>query len=307
MMGDEAIRPRWRDLREWIELLKQHAQLHAVETSVDPIEELSAVTYMATRRPGAPALLFEQFRENPFGARVLTNMLGSSKERYALAIGIDPGLSTRRMVDVTRQIMTKRIKPIRIPKEAAPVNEMILRGNEIDLTQLPVPKFWPADGGPFIGTGSITMTANPASGRINVGVYRQQLHGPRRVGLSFVPGRHGLHDCEAAWAQGRPCEVVAAYGIDPVLMMVGSQRFAAEESELDAAGGIMGAPIELTDGEVVSVPFPPTLKSSSRASRIRAMKRSRDRLANSMDSTAASHAASRSLKLKPSTCAAVPS
>jgi UbiD family decarboxylase len=256
MMGDEAIKPRWRDLREWIELLKQHGQLHTIDATVEPIEELAAVTYMATRRLGAPALFFEQFRDNPLGARVLANMLGSSKERYALAIGIDPGLSTREMVAVTRQIMTRRIKPIHIRKEDAPVNEVILRGDDIDLTRLPVPKFWPADGGPFIGTGSITMTANPASGRINVGVYRQQLHGPRRVGLSFVPGRHGLHDCEAAWAQGKPCEVVAAYGIDPVLMMVGSQRFAAEESELDAAGGIMGAPIELTDGECVSVPIP---------------------------------------------------
>ena len=129
-------------------------------------------------------------------------------------------------------------------------------GDDIDLTCFPVPTFWPADGGPFIGTGSITMTANPASGRLNVGVYRQQLHGPRRVGLSFVPGRHGLSDCEAAWAQGKPAEVVAAYGIDPVLMMVGSQRYAADESELDVAGGIMGAPVELTDGEVVSLPIP---------------------------------------------------
>ena len=41
---------------------------------------------------------------------------------------------------------------------------------------LPAPIFWPADGGPFVGTGGITITANLASGRLNVGCYRQQLH-----------------------------------------------------------------------------------------------------------------------------------
>jgi UbiD family decarboxylase len=65
-----------------------------------------------------------------------------------------------------------------------------------------------------------------------------------------------LIDCEAAWAQGKPAEIVTAHGIDPVLMMVGSQRFAADESELDVAGGIMGTPVELTVAEVVSLPIP---------------------------------------------------
>lgn len=247
---------RWRDLREWLALLDRYGELHRVDAAVNPIEELAAITYMATRRPGSLALLFEAFEDNPNGARVLANMLGSSKERYALAVGLDPGMSLGGLVVETRRIMANRIPPVRIAKRDAPVNEIVLLGDEIDLTKFPVPKFWPADGGPFIGTGNITLTADPATGRMNVGVYRQQLYGPRRVGLSFVPGRHGLLDCEAAWAQGKPCEIVVAYGIDPVLMMVGSQRFAADESELDAAGGLMGAPVEMTDGEVVSIPIP---------------------------------------------------
>ncbi len=253
---DSTSKPaRWRDLREWLSLLEQYGELHRIGAAVDPAEELSAVTFMATRQPGAKALLFEQFDNNPFGARVLANMLGSSKERYALAVGLDPAMTTRDMIAATSRITSRRVAPIKVAKRNAPVNEIVLRGDDIDLTRFPVPTFWPADGGPFIGTGSITMTA-AASGRINVGVYRQQLHGPRRVGLSFVPGRHGLLDCEAAWAQGKPAEIVAAYGIDPVLMMVGSQRYAADESELDVAGGIMGSPVELTDGEVVSLPIP---------------------------------------------------
>ena len=124
--------------------------------------------------------------------------------------------------------MNRRIAPVRVPKSKAPVNEIVLRGDDIDLTKFPAPKFWPGDGGRYIGTGDITLTASPDTGRINVGCYRQMLHGPRRVGLYCSPGKHGLLDREAWWAQGKPCEVVAAYGVDPVLFMLAAQVFGVE-------------------------------------------------------------------------------
>jgi UbiD family decarboxylase len=68
-------------------------------------------------------------------------MLGASKERYALAVGLDPQLSVAEMIAATRGIMTRTIKPVHIPKEAAPVNEVIVTGDAIDLRQYPVPKF----------------------------------------------------------------------------------------------------------------------------------------------------------------------
>lgn len=255
-MGEANSPQSWHDLRGWLDLVDAHGSLRRITGEVDPDEELSAITFMATRRKVSPALMFEKFPRNPLRARVLTNILGASRERYALAIGCDPNSSIRDLVEATRRIMKRRIAPRLIAKADAPVNEIIWRGDEIDLTQLPVPKFWPLDGGPFIGTGCISFTADPASGRINVGVYRQQLHGKNRVGLNFVPGRDGQADCEAAWAQGRPCEIVCAFGIDPVLMMVGSQRFPRTESEIDVAGGIMGRPVALTQAECVSLPIP---------------------------------------------------
>lgn len=246
----------WRDLREWLQLAEKHKQLHSVDSPVNPDEELSAITYMASRKVGSPALLFNKFASNPLGVRILSNMLGSSKERYALSVGLDPDASLRDMIAASRELTKKRLAPTKIDRKRAPVTEHVLTGDQIDLTRLPVPKFWPADGGPFIGTGNVTITKNPSSGRLNVGIYRQQLFGPRRIGLSFVPGRHGEQDCKAAWAQGKPAEIVLAFGVDPVLFMVGSQRFGADESELDAAGGILGRPVELTDAATVSLPIP---------------------------------------------------
>jgi UbiD family decarboxylase len=246
----------WHDLRDWLALIDANGLLKRIDKPVDPDEELAAITFMATRRDDAPALLFQALAGDHSGSAILTNMLGASRERYALAVGLDPDLSVAELIAQTRTIMSRRIPPVLVDKARAPVNEIVLRDNEIDLTAFPVPKFWPGDGGRYIGTGDITLTAQPETGRLNVGCYRQMLHGPRRIGLYCSPGKHGLLDREAWWARGEPCEVVAAYGIDPVLFMLAAQVFGARESELDVAGGIMGRPVELTAAECVRLPIP---------------------------------------------------
>jgi UbiD family decarboxylase len=246
----------WRDLRDWLKLIENDGALRRLTAGVDPDEELAAITYLATRQENAPALLFENLDGDQTGTRILTNMLGASKERFASALGIDPRLSTAAMIARSRQIMKRRIAPTWVAKDAAPVNEVVLTGEAVDLTAFPVPRFWPGDGGRYIGTGDITLTASPDNGRINVGCYRQMLHGPRRVGLYCSPGKHGLLDREGWWARGEPCEVVCAYGVDPVLFMVAAQTFGMNQSELDVAGGLMGRGVRLTEAEYVRLPIP---------------------------------------------------
>ena len=246
----------WRDLRDWIRLADARGLLKRIDATVDADEELSAITFMATRAETAPALMFEKIKGGEPGMRVLTNMLGSSAQRYALSVGLDENLSTRDMIAATRKLMRRRFAPKMIAKTDAPVNEVLQTGDAIDVRRFPSPKFWPGDGGRYIGTGDITLTRDPVSGRINVGCYRQMVQSRDRVSLYCSPGKHGRLDREAWWQRGEPCEVVAAYGVDPVLFMVAAQVFGAGESELDCAGGIMGRPIELTSAEFVDLPIP---------------------------------------------------
>jgi len=246
----------WSDLRQWLHLVEGHGALKRIAAPVSLDEEMSAITFMATREAAAPALLFESPQGAGAGQTVLTNMLGASTLRYALATGIDPALSVRDMILATRRLLKRRLAPVMTAKQAASVNEVILRGDEIDMTGFPALKFWPGDGGRYIGTGNITLTRDPETGRINVGCYRQMVQGRNRVGLYCSPGKHGRLDSEAWWARGQACEVVTAYGVDPVLFMVAAQVFGAQESELDAAGGIMGAPAQLTEAEFVNLPIP---------------------------------------------------
>jgi UbiD family decarboxylase len=247
---------RWKDLRGWIDLIEKAGLLKRIDAPVALDEELSAITFMATRAEDAPALMFENLDGAQPGMTVLANMLGASPARYAIATGLDEKLSTRDMIAATRRIMRRRIPPKIIAKYDAPVNENVLTGADIDVMRFPAPKFWPGDGGRYIGTGDITLTRDPVTRRINVGCYRQMLQSRDRVSLYCSPGKHGRLDREAWWQRGESCEVVAAYGVDPVLFMVSAQVFGAGESEFDTAGGIMGRAVELTAAEFVDLPIP---------------------------------------------------
>lgn len=257
-IGDNQKGPA--DLREWLGLIEADGGLKRITAPVSMKEEMSALTYMVAQDEASPALLFETIAsedgEKVPGAQVLSNMLGASRRRFALAVGIDPDLNARDMILAMRERSKKRMCPKNVPSASAPINEIVLTGDDIDLTKLPAPKFWPRDGGDYIGTGDITFTRNPDSGRINVGCYRQMVQGPREVGMYCSPGKHGLLDREAWWARGEPCEVVAAYGIDPVAFMVAAQSYGAETAELDIIGGLTGTPFELTEGVAGSLPIP---------------------------------------------------
>jgi 4-hydroxy-3-polyprenylbenzoate decarboxylase len=137
----------WRDLREWIDLIEGRGFLKRISAPVDTDEELSAVTFMATRSESAPALLFENLKGGDTGTSVLTNMLGASIGRYALAMGLDEKLSTRDMIAATRRIMKRRIAPKMIPKNAAPVNEVVQTGADIDITRFRLPNSGRATAG----------------------------------------------------------------------------------------------------------------------------------------------------------------
>ncbi len=88
--------------------------MQRIAAPVDPDEELGAVTLLATRQDNSPALMFENMTGDTTGSRILTNMLGASEERYALAVGLDPSLSTTEMIQATRSIMNEPIKPAMI-------------------------------------------------------------------------------------------------------------------------------------------------------------------------------------------------
>ncbi|WP_180994407.1 UbiD family decarboxylase [Bacillus sp. Marseille-P3661] len=244
-----------KDLREWIEKVEQQNLLQRLTEQVDPNEEMTAITYMVANETPSPALLFENVKGYP-DSRVLFNLIGSSKERLALTLGISSDVSEMEMIHAIREKLKERIPPIEVEQAKAPIYENTLVGEDIHVHNFPAPKHWPLDGGNYIGTADIVITRDPETGILNVGTYRQMVHNDKEVGVMFSPGKDGRQHMEKYFKQGKPMPIAAAWGIDPLMMVVGSMGAGRRDCEYDIAGGITGSPIEVTKGKVTDLLIP---------------------------------------------------
>ncbi|MCF5745654.1 MULTISPECIES: UbiD family decarboxylase [Pseudomonas syringae group] len=240
---NELIEPV-ADLRDWLARAEKIGELQTVSQAVDPIEEMSAITYLVARQTASPAVLFDQ-ADSPLGLRHLWNIFGPSVARTAITLEEAPDTPTMELIRRTKDKLKQSIAPLEISAEAAPIYQNTLTGNDIDLTRLPIPKHWPRDGGAYAGTADAVFTRDLESGYLNVGTYRMMIQGPREVGLSLAPGKDALRHIHQAWARGEALPVAAAWGVDPLMMVVGSQSLPPGVSEYDFAGGIKGKPVEV--------------------------------------------------------------
>ena len=145
---------------------------------------------------------------------------------------------------------------MKCPPSEAPIYQNSITGKRIDLDQLPIPRHWPLDGGRYAGTADAVITRDPDSGYLNIGTYRMMLQGKATVGLYLSPGKDARLHITRAWQQGKPIEVAAAWGIDPLFMLVGSQTFPKNVSEYEFAGGIKGQAIPVVRGKTTDLLLP---------------------------------------------------
>lgn len=88
-----------------------------------------------------------------------------TREQYAHALGCDP----RDLGKQIAQLMPKRIKPVEAP--TAPCKEVVLTGDDVDLTRFPLFLYHPYDGHAFIQDTNV-VSRDPDTGLINWGIYR---------------------------------------------------------------------------------------------------------------------------------------
>ncbi|OFW00280.1 MAG: UbiD-type (de) carboxylyase-like protein [Acidobacteria bacterium RIFCSPLOWO2_02_FULL_68_18] len=248
-----------RDLRDWLARAEAIGELVRVSQPVDPDEEMSAVTYLLAKRRPSPAVLFERARgveQSPIDIRLLWNILGPSVRRTAISLEEPVDTPTVELIRRVKEKFRTRIPPREVDRSQAPVFEHTLTGDDIDLTRLPIPRHWPLDGGRYAGTADAVITRDPDNGYLNVGTYRMMVQGPRQVGLYLSPGKDALLHITRSWQKGEPIHVAAAWGIDPLLMLVGSQKFPKDISEYEYAGGVKGEPIAVVRGKTTDLLIP---------------------------------------------------
>ncbi|MET0499916.1 MAG: UbiD family decarboxylase, partial [Candidatus Binatia bacterium] len=93
-------------------------------------------------------------------------------------------------------------------------------------------------------------------GWVNVGCYRVMVHDRSTLGMNISPGKHGRMHRTKYFERGKPCPVVACFGVDPLLHMIATRPEPYGKCEFDAVGGIKGEPVEIIEGELTGLPIP---------------------------------------------------
>ena len=250
----------YSDLRDFIDFLESRGELVRISQPIDPNLEMTEISDR-TLQAGGPALLFE----NPVGSDipVLCNLFGTP-ERVALGMGQD---SVSALSEVGQLLAyLKQPDPPKGMKDAfeklpllkkvlamspkivskAPCQEVILEGDDVDLTQLPIQTCWPGDIGPLLTWGLVT-TKGPDQDRQNMGIYRQQLIGKNKLIMRWLSHRGGALDFQA-WQQKHPGEdfpICVTLGADPATILAAVTPVPDTLSEYAFAGLLRGKKTQL--------------------------------------------------------------
>ncbi len=261
----------FHDLRSFLDRLERDRQLLRVQVPIDPHLESTALSLRALRE-GGPALLMER----PAGAThaLLGNLFGH-RRRIELALAGRPLASLRELGQLLAAIKEPRwpsslrqalstwpelaqlahVAPQRV-REAAFEHET-LQGNEIELARLPIQHCWPDDAGKLITFG-LVVTRGTSKPRQNVAIYRQQVIGPNRVVMRWLPHRGGALDY-ADWCAAHPHEpfpVLVAIGADPATMLAAVAPVPDSLSEYEFAGLLRGQRTRVWRSELTGLDAP---------------------------------------------------
>ncbi len=247
----------YQNLGEFISELERAGELLRIKAPVSCDLEITHITDLASKAPrGGKALLFENVRESRFP--VLTNAFGSER-RICMALGTDSldGLARRieRFVRIEppkslrqlAQLLPMGIDLVRFfPRKTqkAPCQEVIYRGDEIDLSMLPVLKCWPGDGGPFV-TLPVVITRSMETGRRNAGMYRLQVFDRNTTGMHWHIHKDGSNYFQEYRKARKRMPVAVAIGTDPAVTYAATAPLPRGIDEMILAGFIRKSPVQL--------------------------------------------------------------
>jgi UbiD family decarboxylase len=243
-----------QDLRTWLAQLEAANELQHVR-GADRDREIGGIVDFYQRKAGNRAVLFDDVPGFPSGYRVLANILTSTK-RIKMTLGLPADATDMDLIQWWRKYMkeSKLIPPVEVPTGLLLQN--VYRGDDIDLTKIPAPKWHEYDGGYYIGTGDMVIMRHPDTGWINYGAYRVQVHDKKLASVMCSKGKHGNLILNRYKELGQKCPIAVVCGMHPALFMVAGLEIPYGKNEYDAAGGLLGEPVETIPGPVTGLPIP---------------------------------------------------
>jgi 4-hydroxy-3-polyprenylbenzoate decarboxylase len=251
---------KYKDLRDFIRQLESKGELVRISQPIDTDLEMTEIADR-TLRAGGPALLFENPKNHSMP--VLANLFGTP-QRVAMGMGQDSVEALREVgkllaylkepeppkglkdlwskLPVFKQVLNM---PSKVVKKA-PCQEVVLTGDDVDLSKIPVQRCWPGDAAPLV-TWGLSVTRGPHKKRQNLGIYRQQVIAKNKLIMRWLSHRGGALDFRE-WCQthpGEPYPVSVALGADPATILGAVTPVPDTLSEYAFAGLLRGDKTEV--------------------------------------------------------------
>ncbi|MBI5593979.1 MAG: menaquinone biosynthesis decarboxylase [Deltaproteobacteria bacterium] len=251
---------KYINLGEFIQALKNSNEIKTISHPVSAVLEISKLTDAESKSPGGgKALFFENVKDSPFP--VATNLFGS-QHRICLALGVDnldhlgdrireiihmsPPKDLRDMLGMlTTAFSVSRFFPRKSRAKIPPCQEVVLKGDDINLFALPILHCWPQDAGRFI-TLPLVITKSLSTGKRNVGMYRMQVFDRRTTGMHWHIHKDGSNYFNEYRKAGKRMPVAVAIGADPATIYAATAPMPRNVDEMILAGFIRNAPVAMT-------------------------------------------------------------
>ncbi len=255
----------YRDLKEFVEVLRQKGQLKEITEPVDPLLEISHICDRVVKQ-GGPVLLFK----NPKGYEipVLINTFGT-EERTCLALECEsldalaeevsslmkPEIPTTLMDKIRTGMKFLGLKDLPPKTVGRGACQEVVETENPSLAKLPIIKCWPLDGGRYI-TLPLVITKHPTLGTRNIGMYRLQVFDDKTLGLHWQTQKGGAYHYRVAEQLGKRLEVAIALGPDPATIYAATAPLPDELDEMLVAGFIRKKPVEMVKCKTVDLEVP---------------------------------------------------
>jgi 4-hydroxy-3-polyprenylbenzoate decarboxylase len=250
-------------LSEFLDAIDAIGELRRISAPVRVDLELCEIADRVMKQPGGgPALLFEH-PVLPDGSRcpypVAINLYGSMK-RMALSLDVaaldEHGARITKLLDLKvpeglmgkLSLLPRLMEVAKFPprmRTGGSCQEVVWRGDEVDLRKLPIITCWPDDGGPYI-TLPMVISKDPARGIRNVGMYRVQYLTKNTLAMHWQRHKTGAAHMAEMVARGEKMPVCIAIGGDPASMYSASAPLPPNIDEFIFAGFLRRAPVALT-------------------------------------------------------------
>lgn len=240
-----------RDLRDFITYLERKAPEHLlrVKREVDPRFEIPAVLARLEKDKRFPAIIFEQVKGSRFP--VVANMHADLR-RLLMAIGIEEG----GIQDFLREYSLREDRPLEpVLVERGPVKQVVLKGEEVDCSQLPIITYHERDAGPYVTIGLVIMK-DPDTGIRNAGIYRLMYKEKNKFGILISQTAHGHYIWRKHELRNLPTEVAIVIGHHPAFHLGCLSFTPLDVDEFTIAGAMLGEPLRLVKCETVDLEVP---------------------------------------------------